>query len=1092
MLFPFQAPFFLAAPSGVISWLGWGILCLFILLINILVKNGLAFIHWKHRQWIVFGGLMAAILLTTPFLGIQLSINNPSMPAAAQSVSIKDLDLMFLSAVPWMLCGGLSGVLPAVLLGGLSGFLLSFLDTHNPYTILEFASLALIFSLAIRQRYQTLFFRLIRHPFFAAILTVIAYIPIGFYSPLLIANGSLLDRVSFAVPHFLASFIAISGTVLFAGLITEAVAYVLRSSWGRTDPLRPSPAESSMLFRFISASLAGALFFFCIFAIANWIISEQSAQTIVKNQLVKTAQFASENISLFQDTGQNLIGQFASDNRLASPSKDAIIPVLEEDLRINPFFSELILLDQNQQILASYPSEVAHSFELSQDDKVLLNRAFTGVNYQVFAEIPQGAGEPTRVVFLAAIAGESGQAVRVLWGRTDLASNPLIAPVIKALQDQASNQSIGELIDNRGTILYRPLSSLLLPIFGGNVNTQPSFSENSGSDGTQLVYYQPVLSGSWAVVLSVPMAQINQLAFDMAFPLAVVVFAMVVIASITLSFGMKKMTRSLVTLTTEAQRITQGKFDNPFSALRSEDEVGKLRDSFEQMRISLTARVEELNRLLQVSQGVASSLVITDAIYPILEAAYNHQACLASVVLADDEFSGIDVNIPRKLSIGPASQVYAFLDEEILRLTRQRGLVVLSNLTRGRALDLAPHTPHPGSLIAVALRHEARFYGALWVAYDNPRIFTKEEISFLDTLAGEAALAAANAQLYSSAEVGRQRLEAILASTPEPVLVTDPQYRLLLTNPAALQLPGLGDLSVTGKPVTDIIYQNELLSMLTAADQEPLSREIVFPNGRTYQTTVSTVIVANKMLGKVCMLKDITHYKELDNQKSEFVATVSHDLRFPLTLIWGYTTMLPMVGDLNEQQKGYVHKLNTEVENISRLVNDVLDLGRIEAGIGLRIGKFSARVIADYVVSSLQAQANQKSIQLSVEVPFESQLELEADSALLQEAIYNMVENAIKYTPVRGRVKVVIESLPTSILYSVHDTGVGIAPIDQPRLFEKFYRGGQRESAPSSGSGLGLAIVKSVAERHGGRAWLESILGKGSVFFLEIPRHPMK
>ena len=510
------------------------------------------------------------------------------------------------------------------------------------------------------------------------------------------------------------------------------------------------------------------------------------------------------------------------------------------------------------------------------------------------------------------------------------------------------------------------------------------------------------------------------------------------------------------------------------------------------MQLSLIARLAELNRLLQVSQGVAASLEISDAIYPILEAAYNEEACLASVILVDEISAVNDPEVTDKLGIGPAYQLYSNLDNEIIALTRQRGLVALGNLTRGRALGKASNSAHPGAIIAVALRHEAHFYGALWVAYDNPKIFSKEEISFMDTLAGEAAMAAANAHLYSTAEAGRRRLEAILASTPDPVLVTDQNKHLLLSNQAARHCQGLGDFSVTSKLVSEVIHQKDVLGLLLSDEKEALSREIVFPDGRTYHTIVSTLVVDRKMLGKVCLLRDVTYYKELDALKSEFVATVSHDLRFPLTLIRGYATMLPMVGDLNDQQNGYVHKMINEVESISRLVNNLLDLGRIEAGIGLQIGKISARDIANYVVASLHAQAAQKSIDLTVDIPTESHLDLEVDSALLQQAVYNLVENAVKYTPVHGKVSLTIESLPDSVLFCVKDNGVGIAPIDQPRLFEKFYRGGQRDANQMSGSGLGLAIVKSIVERHGGKVWLESVLGKGSDFYLEIPRNSSK
>jgi signal transduction histidine kinase len=221
--------------------------------------------------------------------------------------------------------------------------------------------------------------------------------------------------------------------------------------------------------------------------------------------------------------------------------------------------------------------------------------------------------------------------------------------------------------------------------------------------------------------------------------------------------------------------------------------------------------------------------------------------------------------------------------------------------------------------------------------------------------------------------------------------------------------------------------------------------------------------------------------------KSEFVATVSHDLRSPLTLMRGYATMLEMVGELNEQQRGYVKKIITGVENMSRLVNNLLDLGRIDIGVGLQVEHVTVLDIIEHVTSALQLQATQKNIALSVELPKDMPHAVEADQALLQQAVYNLVENAIKYTPDNEHVTLRTLSKPGYLIFAIEDSGIGIAKDDLPHLFEKFYRGKQREARAQTGSGLGLAIVHSIATSHGGRVWVDSVLGKGSTFYLQIP-----
>jgi PAS domain S-box-containing protein len=379
------------------------------------------------------------------------------------------------------------------------------------------------------------------------------------------------------------------------------------------------------------------------------------------------------------------------------------------------------------------------------------------------------------------------------------------------------------------------------------------------------------------------------------------------------------------------------------------------------------------------------------------------------------------------------------------------------------------------------------FYGAIWLAYNTPHQFNEDEIRFLTTIAGQAALASANSQLFSNAEIGRQRLAATLNSTPDPVLVTDYQGRLLLANPAAWQVLGLPGESVNGKAIDTIIQQPALLGLLQVVSEEKQSAEVELADGKVYLATASSVIVEGQPVGRVCILRDVTRFKELDTLKSEFVATVSHDLRYPLTTMRGYATMLEMVGELNEQQTGYVKKILTSVDGMNQLVTSLLDLGRIDAGVDLQLEMVPVQEVVDRVVGALQLQASQKQVVISSDISQHAIPLIEADYALLQQALHNLVENAVVYTEPRGKISVRVEPDKDQMVFTVVDTGIGIAPVDLPRIFEKFYRGGQKEAKKRQGTGLGLAIVKSIADRHRGRVWVESQLGKGSAFHLAIP-----
>ncbi|HSM25250.1 MAG TPA: HAMP domain-containing sensor histidine kinase, partial [Anaerolineaceae bacterium] len=163
------------------------------------------------------------------------------------------------------------------------------------------------------------------------------------------------------------------------------------------------------------------------------------------------------------------------------------------------------------------------------------------------------------------------------------------------------------------------------------------------------------------------------------------------------------------------------------------------------------------------------------------------------------------------------------------------------------------------------------------------------------------------------------------------------------------------------------------------------------------------------------------------------------------------------------------------------------DLGRIEAGIGLKLERTNPINLAEQVVLELQPHANQKNIDLILEYSINRDTNIEVDSALVQQALYNVVENALKYNSLGGTVKVNVNSNESHAMFEITDNGIGIAPIDLPHLFEKFYRSGRREAYNQRGTGLGLAIVKTIIEKHNGKVWVESKLGRGSSFYLQLP-----
>lgn len=1069
-----------------LAGLGW--LLLFGVVVGLLRRWRVFNISLEGRLWRILAVLAFFVPLTVLFIGVRLSAETGLTPPCVP-IDPSGPTLMIFAVLPWVLAGGLLGPTSAAALAAFSGLLLALWDTRNPFTPLELALLAVLFSAAMNQRYRTRVYRFLRHPLAAAITLSLLYPLIFLVDISFTTSGTLVSRLDYALTHVGLATVAFGVEMLVAGLFAEVVAMALPSLWGSRGPLQPSPSERSIEARFQYGMVPLAFVLILTLMVGNWVVAGNASRQILRERMENAAKMAAESVPYFLETGQNLISQLASDSRLYSSSAAQLNDILARDLRRVPYFHQLFVLDRHGNSLAGYPYDDYNAAYTPPEEQAGIQLALTGVPFQSFTIPPGDNGSTANVSFVAAIFDDNSVVRGVMVGRTDLASNPFSQPILASLRSMAGADGEGLLLDENDRILYHPDPNLVMTTYTGRTATDASFFDDIAPDGTRrLVYYQPAEGRPWSIVLAVPAHRAQQMALDIAAPLLGMIVVLSILTLVLLRLGLRVVTGSLQNLAVQAGNIAKGQLDHPLSVI-GEDEIGQLSHAFEQMRVSLKARLDDLNSLLLVSQGVASSMEMDRAVKPLLESALGTGAIGARVVLSPAVMPKLegDASVPVCFALGPTSESYNELDEQILALTHDQDQVVLTNLYRSRLIKFSENSLRPHALAAVALRHENLYYGCLWIAFDQPHQFSKAEVRFLVTLAGQAALAAANSRLFLNAEFGRQRLAAILASTPDPVLVTDQQDRLLLANPAAWQVLGLGVEWDEGRPIEKVIFREELVSLLRSSTDEKQSVEVTLPDGRVYSATASSVLAEGQRVGRVCVMRDVTYFKDLDTLKSEFVATVSHDLRSPLTLMRGYASMLEMVGELNEQQISYVLKIVGGVERMSRLVNNLLDLGRIEAGVGLQLGMVPVRDVVEQVTEALQLQANQKRIQFNVDISDQITEQFQADQALVQQALHNLVENAIKYTDAGGRVQVRVESDQNHMLFQVSDTGIGIAPVDQARLFEKFYRGAQLGTTQTRGTGLGLAIVKSIAERHGGKVWLKSQLGKGSSFYLEIP-----
>jgi two-component system NtrC family sensor kinase len=275
----------------------------------------------------------------------------------------------------------------------------------------------------------------------------------------------------------------------------------------------------------------------------------------------------------------------------------------------------------------------------------------------------------------------------------------------------------------------------------------------------------------------------------------------------------------------------------------------------------------------------------------------------------------------------------------------------------------------------------------------------------------------------------------------------------------------------------------DVLALITRADtNEPFQyHEVSFPDGRVGNAQFTAI----QGVGYALTMQDITYLKEVDRIRSEFVHTVSHDLRSPLTSVIGYSELVERVGPLNETQREFISRIQDSIQHITSLINDLLDLGSIEAGMDTHREFVQLEGVLRYTINMLDGQI--KSKELNVQTEIASALPaLRANPIRLRQVFDNVIGNAIKYSPASSEIQISIHAEANQVIFQVTDHGPGIPAGDQPRIFDKFYRASNITS-DVEGSGLGLAIVKNIVENHQGRIWVESTVGKGSSFFIVLP-----
>ncbi len=346
----------------------------------------------------------------------------------------------------------------------------------------------------------------------------------------------------------------------------------------------------------------------------------------------------------------------------------------------------------------------------------------------------------------------------------------------------------------------------------------------------------------------------------------------------------------------------------------------------------------------------------------------------------------------------------------------------------------------------------------------------------------------------------KKRTETVIRNMREAIVGLDADKKILFANPAAQRLLGLDETELVGQYAPDLALVNDLMRHLIqdlmtipsapATEKASAPLKIVEDRKEQYYTKEVSDVVINEgqesRIGHVIILKNITSFKELDLAKTNFIATISHELKTPISSIKMSIKLLgdERVGPITEGQRELVQSIDEDSDRLLKITKELLDLSQVETGnIRLTTGPVAPRDIVDYALKSVRTPAQQKNVSLVVQTPDDLPL-VQADLEKSAWVMVNLLSNAVRYSPPEREVLIDMRATDRTVTFSVRDGGKGISTEFQTRIFDKYY---QTPNSEKTGSGLGLAISKEFITGQGGKIWVESTVGEGSTFTFTLP-----
>lgn len=511
-------------------------------------------------------------------------------------------------------------------------------------------------------------------------------------------------------------------------------------------------------------------------------------------------------------------------------------------------------------------------------------------------------------------------------------------------------------------------------------------------------------------------------------------------------------------------------------------------------------RVRQRDYLLEISRAITQELNLDNLLARILKVTAEMLAGQAGLIALRQEKGGWKVSANQGLT--PPFLHYL---ESLLAEVPDQGDPALFELEEiNRIVQQLTRAASFGMLTGVGLPLFARqqVIGVIFIFRNYPTVFSSNDRALLQSFADQAAIAMHNAQLYTQTSREKQRMDALLDSAADGILILLPDHTIERCNPAFAHMLGIPMEAIHGRSHENVIRWVHLKDGISLERAEvggwPLTPNATLyvegdlerPNGLFLPVGVTYAPLINpegNLLNIVATVRDITRFREEDEIKSTFISVISHELKTPVALIKGYVSTLRREDATWDRVvvQDSLKVIEEETDHLTELIENLLDASRLQAGaLAINHSDVALDALAERIALKFSTQTDRHEILVDFPKGFPV---IMADEDRLTQVLSNLLSNAIKYSSDGGEIRISGQNLPEQVIVCISDQGPGILPEDIPHVFDRFYRSSDA-SRTSKGAGLGLYLAKAVIEAHGGRIWVDPKPGVGARICFSLPK----